>query len=451
MDLLELFKVMNEGTINVLEHYFEMSRPDAERALSIYKTFGRQTEQVVQYLSIARQYETSTRLEVPRLKHAPTTLTSSLEDYLNDPDFEINRRQYLAQQEAKRTGRAVPASQGPSKPKESTSRSDAFPSASTSNPPAASKQPAKGPPPDLIDFFESIDSNQQPMAHQGTASQAYGPNSGFQQQQQQFQPQQTGYNPFLPPPAGPQFSPQQFQQPPDQQYQQQQFQPQQQMQPIQTDFTGAGFGGYTAQLNGSQPQQPYTVQSSLSPIPQNGIADFNQSPQPVHPQQTSTNPFRQSTMPTGFPANSLSPITQNPNRQSTNPFAKSSVQNTFTGAPVAANAFFGSNTFGSPTETQHDSQSQHALFTGAGSPQQQSQQGFPAQIQPQKTGTNPFAKNRSPPPAATPLIANPTGSTNPFRQSAFVNQQTGQGWQRSDQGIFGNIDTVPVFPRPGQN
>ena len=449
MDLLELFKVMNEGTINVLEHYFEMSRPDAERALSIYKTFGRQTEQVVQYLSIARQYETSTRLEVPRLKHAPTTLTSSLEDYLNDPDFEINRRQYLAQQEAKRTGRVLPAPQGPSKPQENTSRIDAFSSVPTSNPPAASKQPAKGPPTDLIDFFESIDSNQQPMAHQGAAPQTYGPSPGIQQQQ--FQPQQTGYNPFLQQSAGPQFTPQQFQQPPDQQYQQQQFPPQQQMQPIQTDFTGAGFGGYTAQPNGSQPQQAYTMQSSLSPLPQNGIADFNQSLQPLQPQQTSTNPFRQSTMPTGFTANSLSPTTQNLNRQSTNPFAKSSVPNTFAGAPVAASAFFGSSAFGSPNETQHDSQSQPSLFTGAGSPQQQSHQGFPALIQTQKTGTNPFAKDRSPPPAATPLIANPTGSTNPFRQSAFVNQQTGQGWQRSDQGIFGNIETVPVFPRPEQN
>jgi hypothetical protein len=451
MDLLELFKVMNEGTINVLEHYFEMSRPDAERALSIYKTFGRQTEQVVQYLSLARRYETSTRLEVPRLKHAPTTLTSSLEDYLNDPDFEINRRQYLAQQEAKRSGRALPAPEASSTPQERTPRNDPFSGSSPSNPPVASKQPAKGPPPDLIDFFESIDSNQQPMAHQGTAARSYGPDPGFQHQQ--FQIQQTGYNPFLQQSASPQYSPQQFQQPPSQQYQQQQFQPQQQMQPVQTDYTVAAFGGYTAQPNGFQPQQTYTVQSPLSSIPQNGIADFNQPPQPLQPQQTSTNPFRQSTIPTGVTANSPSSVMQNPNRQSTNPVAKSSLQSRSVGATATPNDFFESSAFGSPTQTQQqDFQSHSALFAGAtSSPQQQLQQGSPAQIQPQKTGTNPFAKKRSPPPAAAPLIANPTGSTNPFRQSAFVNQQTGQGWQRSDQGVFGNVETVPVFPRPGQS
>jgi hypothetical protein len=48
-----------------------------------------------------------------------------------------------------------------------------------------------------------------------------------------------------------------------------------------------------------------------------------------------------------------------------------------------------------------------------------------------------------------------TGSTNPFRQSAFVNNQTGQGWQNSNAGTIGgmNMDAVPttnVFPRPGQ-
>ncbi|RMZ80770.1 hypothetical protein DV738_g2662, partial [Chaetothyriales sp. CBS 135597] len=327
MDLLELFKVMNEGTINVLEHYFEMSRPDAERALNIYKTFGKLTEQVVQYLSLARQYESSTRLQVPKLKHAPTTLTSSLEDYLNDPDFEINRRQYLAQQEAKRS-----------------------------------------PAPDLIDFFESIEQNQTTLGQQPqqppqlqqphfTAAAAAFPQA--QQFPQAYQvPQQTGFNPFLQP-----------------QITQQQLPSQQQLGPIQTDFTGAAFASYAPQ----QPQQAQAFQysSPLTTIPSNGVANFApQQPQQLHspvqsplqPQHTSTNPFRQSVAQPG----AASPLT-----------------------------------------------------------------------------------SRSPPPTQ-PLVASPTGSTNPFRQSAFVNQQTGMGWQHTNQGtLFGldvnNVPTTEVFPRPGAN
>ena len=86
IDLLALFQVMNEAMINILEHYFEMSKPDAERALAIYKTFAKETSSVVKFFQIARQYEHATRVEIPTLKHAPTSLSSTLEEYLHDND-----------------------------------------------------------------------------------------------------------------------------------------------------------------------------------------------------------------------------------------------------------------------------------------------------------------------------------------------------------------------------
>jgi hypothetical protein len=58
-----------------------MSRTDAERAMEIYKNFTKQTDFVVSYLSTARQYEHQTRVEVPKLKHAPVNLGKQLEDY----------------------------------------------------------------------------------------------------------------------------------------------------------------------------------------------------------------------------------------------------------------------------------------------------------------------------------------------------------------------------------
>lgn len=84
LDLLALFQVLNHALINILGkiwatvipavlllimptgHFFEMSRPDAERAMEVYRNFTRQTDQVVQYLSVARQYEHHTRVEVPQ-------------------------------------------------------------------------------------------------------------------------------------------------------------------------------------------------------------------------------------------------------------------------------------------------------------------------------------------------------------------------------------------------
>lgn len=105
-DLLALFQELNEGVINILEHYFEVSKVDAERALKIYKKFVDQTKYVVDYLRVAKHLEHATKLHVPTIKHAPTALTSSLEEYLDDPNFEQNRKQYLIERNMSKDGKS---------------------------------------------------------------------------------------------------------------------------------------------------------------------------------------------------------------------------------------------------------------------------------------------------------------------------------------------------------
>lgn len=392
-----------------------MSRPDSERALQIYKTFTAQTEEVVRFLGVARHFEAATRLEIPKLKHASTDLTRLLEDDLNDPDFDLRRGEYLAQKEAKRGRRTTSASNSVSAPKPQPSLQP-----TPNRPQTAPKPETKSNPPDLIDFFDSIEPNQQAMGQQ-----THQQNGFFQQPQMQFQ--QPGFQP-----QQPGFYPQQtsFQQQPQPTGFGQQaafggaFPPQdtnpfgQQQAPQQQPYpnsTGRGYGMYQGQ------PQPYGFQSNLSPISQTNVASFPQQQQPMAgQQQQTTNPFRQSmllSMPTGS-AGPTMPLS----RQDTNPFAK----RLSTAAPQ----------FNTGSQEQFPPQAQQPL-------------------QPQRTGTNPFARSPSVPPqqGLQPLQPTPTGSTNPFRQSAFINQQTGQGWQVSGQhgsiGGLEQLDTVPIFPRPG--
>ena len=452
-----------------------MSKYDAERALAIYKTFTKQTNLVVEFLSTARQYENATRLEIPKLKHAPTSLTSSLEEYLKDPDFEINRRQYLAQQDAKKGKKST--TNGASDPVDGFSKlslnkggaSKTVPEPKPAARPAPAKVEAKGPAPDLIDFFDSIEQKQQPMA---SAPQQQLPTfqTGPQYQQQQAISQQTGM-------SVPQqnFFPQNGQQPQPQNSGNfgiaNRFGQPEAQQPVPQNFNGAGFGGY--------PQQPIAQQQDLfSSAPQNQLQfppsqqQFNTgdpsfgtpqrsftTPQSFAPQQTgSSNPFRQSVMsqPTGASTSSYQntpPITSPLQHQSTNPFTRhisnqptGQMQNSpFASQPPAAQ---GSPFTSPPTQLQQ----QNTLFTSQSASQPQQQLQSPnTPVTPHRTGTNPFTRTTSPP-AASPLVPSQTG-TNPFRQSVFTNQQTGQqGWQagQGTMGGFEQLDTVPVFPRPGQ-
>jgi hypothetical protein len=180
----------------------------------------------------------------------------------------------------------------------------------------------------------------------------------------------------------------------------------------------------------------------LSSIPQNTVAPFQQqAQQPFATGSTdtsnSTNPFRQSILPnaTGASTNSFGSPATPISQQSTNPFAKHSP--TPASQPFSApNSPFSNLSFSTQQQPQ-------PLIAGA-------------------TGTNPFARLAVSPVSSSPFSAqstgvstNVTGSTNPFRQSQFVNQQTGQGWQSGPQGTIGGmhpeqLQTMPVFPRPGQ-
>ena len=438
-----------------------MSKFDAQRALTIYKTFAKLTSLTVEFLGVARNYEHATRLEIPKLKHAPTSLTSSLEEYLNDEDFEVNRRQYLAHQGVKQDKKPN-INGGPSSVnafKKQDVNSGVKTGASSQSKAAQNAAPApalKAPAPDLIDFFSSIEQDQQPMVIQS------------QPQPQNFQnSQQTGFQQIGYAPQQPYYS-QSGQQPQYQQpngggfdhsnpFGQPQQQQQHQQQSLQPSFTGAEFGGYNPQPSQQQDSFSSISQPTGSSFPsqQQAFSTGQTSFAPTQPsfntgqsQNQSTNPFRQSMFPNAT-GNSMPPLQQGStpsmpsaqSPQSTNPFARSATMPT-TGQDN--NSPFGSQAPVQPQNTPFNSP-----------PPQQTYQPPAQQMTPQRTGTNPFARatpQPQSPPTAQPLIATPTGSTNPFRQSVFTNQQTGQGWQGS-QGTMGGLEqlpTMPVFPRLGQ-
>ncbi|KAG1831380.1 ANTH domain-containing protein [Suillus variegatus] len=173
-DLLILFQAGNEGVINVLEHYFEMSKIDAEQALSIYRHFCTQTERVVEYLSVAKKLQNLLNVPIPTLKHAPVSLAGALQEYLNDPNFEQNRIEYRTNKEAvDRNGKNRSGALS-SAPKASSSQATS--TASTSTPANGSSTQTSSSAPKLeatqamADFFASVEEDQPAMFNPPTSS-----------------------------------------------------------------------------------------------------------------------------------------------------------------------------------------------------------------------------------------------------------------------------------------
>ncbi|KAL1927304.1 hypothetical protein VTP01DRAFT_3933 [Rhizomucor pusillus] len=149
-DLLLWFQTVNEAIVNILEHYFAMAKPDARLSLEIYKRFARQTEQAVKYLARARQLENALMITVPNIRHAPLSLATALEEYLNDA-ADQPRVQQQPIQSSNATASAPNPAPVPTATQNTTSLQPAVSAAETS---------AKEKPQELIDFFSSLESEQ---------------------------------------------------------------------------------------------------------------------------------------------------------------------------------------------------------------------------------------------------------------------------------------------------
>ncbi|PHZ07515.1 GAT-like domain-containing protein [Rhizopus microsporus ATCC 52813] len=85
-DIFNLFQAVNESIINILEHYFEMTKSDALMSIELYKTFSTETQSVTEFFNAARPYEGALEMKLPPLNHAPTTLIDTLKDYIEELD-----------------------------------------------------------------------------------------------------------------------------------------------------------------------------------------------------------------------------------------------------------------------------------------------------------------------------------------------------------------------------
>ncbi|KAN0064562.1 hypothetical protein ACQY0O_002190 [Thecaphora frezii] len=446
-DLLAMYTVINEGVINILEHYFEMAKTDAERALELYKRFCRQTEKVVAYLNSAKKAAFSLNIAIPSLRHAPVSLAGALEEYLNDPNFEQNRQEYKENKKIADGTASKPTTPSPasSVPKSESKKSI------TIKEPEKPERPVKPPTNNqaLQDFFASIDNEQGNAFSNLPVEQSYfgvvpqqtgmgfgiGSGSGMGMAMGTgmaggLQPQMTGYNPFL------------------------------------------NQGGLVAPQMMGMPQMPMATGLGMQQQQQSGFLQA----QPtgfLQAQPTGFNPFRQSLMPQatgmGGPFGQIGgqglPSGQQPQQQQNQQQPQLQQQQQQQQVQPQATGTFSSNAFSGAAPLQNNASSNalsafNSAFGGVG--QQQQQQGSaapagrvtsPKPLLPQKTGSrNPFAPPPGQTPPASPPPATKTGPSlnelaiNVFASSAPNGGHYGLGanaWNGSKPNNAGDANSQP--------
>ncbi|GAM28829.1 hypothetical protein SAMD00019534_120050 [Acytostelium subglobosum LB1] len=87
-DSFKMYCNLNDAVLNVLEQYFNMTKRDATTALGIYKTFMRETNDIINFFDASRR---KFHIELPHLTPAPATVIKGLEEYLRDLDDEVTK------------------------------------------------------------------------------------------------------------------------------------------------------------------------------------------------------------------------------------------------------------------------------------------------------------------------------------------------------------------------
>ncbi|KIL69386.1 hypothetical protein M378DRAFT_69482 [Amanita muscaria Koide BX008] len=179
-DLLILVQACNEGVINVLENYFEMSRSDARQALELYRHFCKQTGHIDEYLGVAKKLQNLLSVPIPSLKSAPNSLAGALQEYLDDPNFEQNRQEYKVAKTAAERNAKNPM---PTKTDENQCKSFSMfhtPSQSSSSTKASAPTEVKTEEKDVIDFFAAIE-EERPKLQANSVVLGPGPHNPFSQ------------------------------------------------------------------------------------------------------------------------------------------------------------------------------------------------------------------------------------------------------------------------------
>ncbi|WOL19021.1 clathrin assembly protein [Canna indica] len=85
--LKESFKVycaINDGIINLVDMFFDMSKYDAIKALEIYKRAGQQAEALSEFYELCKHLDLARSFQFPTLKQPPSSFLATMEEYIRE-------------------------------------------------------------------------------------------------------------------------------------------------------------------------------------------------------------------------------------------------------------------------------------------------------------------------------------------------------------------------------
>ncbi|CAN6459641.1 unnamed protein product [Victoria cruziana] len=81
---MKIYNAISDGTINLIDKFFEMQRHDAVRALDIYRRSGQQAESLSKFYEVCKGLDVGRGEKFVKIDQPPASFLSAMEDYVKE-------------------------------------------------------------------------------------------------------------------------------------------------------------------------------------------------------------------------------------------------------------------------------------------------------------------------------------------------------------------------------
>ncbi|KAM3714160.1 hypothetical protein ACB098_01G313700 [Castanea mollissima] len=84
IESIKIYQAISDGTVNLVDKFFEMQRPDALRALEIYRRAGQQAERLSEFYEICKNLDIGRGERFIKIEQPPASFLQAMEEYVRE-------------------------------------------------------------------------------------------------------------------------------------------------------------------------------------------------------------------------------------------------------------------------------------------------------------------------------------------------------------------------------
>ncbi|XWS17102.1 hypothetical protein CRYUN_Cryun33cG0039000 [Craigia yunnanensis] len=89
---VKIYQAISDGTVNLVDKFFEMQRSDAMRALDIYRRSGQQAERLSEFYEVCKSLDVGRGERFIKIEQPPASFLQAMEDYVGEAPLASARK-----------------------------------------------------------------------------------------------------------------------------------------------------------------------------------------------------------------------------------------------------------------------------------------------------------------------------------------------------------------------